>query len=237
MDSPFRFKQFEVRHDRTSMKVGTDGVLLGAWASVDRQPESILDIGTGTGLIALMLAQRCGAGTIDAIEIDGAAFEQCVENFEASQWADRLFCYHGGFEDFSLEMEEGYDLIVSNPPFYEATVESSHYSRDIARQRKSLPAEILLQGVSRLLEPEGVFSLILPYRQEAAFRELAVGYGLFARRITRVKGNPVAAVKRSLLAFSRSKTAPVEDDLVIETSRHHYTNDYLQLVRDFYLKL
>ena len=111
---PFKFKEFSIHQDQCAMKVGTDGVLLGAWASLDKQPESILDIGAGTGLIALQLAQRSSAETIDAIELDNDAYEQCVANFEASPWGDRLFCYHAGFDEFVDEMDDSYDLIVSN---------------------------------------------------------------------------------------------------------------------------
>jgi len=117
---PFQFKQFTVQQDRCAMKIGTDGVLLGAWASIDHSPGSILDIGAGTGIISLMLAQRSEAFQIDAIEIEENAYEQTVDNFEASDWGDRLFCYHAGFDEFVEEMqdEEQYDLIISNPPFY-----------------------------------------------------------------------------------------------------------------------
>ncbi len=116
---PFKFKQFTVQQDRSAMKIGTDGVLLGAWTNIDHFPETILDIGAGTGVISLMLAQRSEAIQIDAIEIEENAYEQTVENFEASNWGDRLFCYHAGFDEFVEEMqdEEQYDLIISNPPF------------------------------------------------------------------------------------------------------------------------
>jgi len=132
------------------MKVGTDGVLLGAWVSLDTNPDSILDIGAGTGLIALMLAQRSTAETIDALEIDEAAFEQCVENFEASPWGDRLFCYHAGLDEFVTEWEDTYDLIVCNPPFYSEDVSSGNVSRDTARQNAALPFEELLNGAAAL---------------------------------------------------------------------------------------
>ena len=136
MKNPFKFKQFTIHQDQCAMKVGTDGVLLGAWATLDHEPYSILDIGTGTGLIALMLAQRSTAETIDAIEIETEAYEQCVGNFESSSWGDRLFCYHAGLDEFVEELEEQYDLIVSNPPFYSEDVTSGNSSRDKARQCK-----------------------------------------------------------------------------------------------------
>ena len=153
MSKPFKFKQFQIRQDRCAMKIGTDGVLLGAWTTLAHNPKSILDIGTGTGLIALMLAQRYEAETIDALEIDEGAYEQCVENFEASPWGDRLFCYHAGLDEFLDEIEDQYDLIVSNPPFHTEEVPSGNAARDIARQNQSLPFEELIEGVSNLLSP------------------------------------------------------------------------------------
>lgn len=233
----FQFKAFAVRQEKAAMKVGTDGVLLGAWAPLDHVPETVLDVGAGTGLLALMLAQRSGAAVIDAVEIEPGAFEECVHNFEESPWADRLFCYHSAFEVFAAEMEESYELILSNPPFYEAAVDSSHPNRDMARQQNSLPPQTLLAGVIRLLDPHGTFCLILPHGQEEPFRALAADMGLFPYRITRVKGNPQAPIKRSLLAFSFNRVTPVEELLVLEEARHQYTPEYLELVRDFYLKL
>ena len=117
---PFKFKQFTIEQDRCAMKIGTDGVLLGAWVSLKNNPFSILDIGAGTGIIALQLAQRSHAEMIDALEIDENAYEQCVDNFENSQWGDRLFCYHASLEEFVEEIEDKYDLIISNPPFFQS---------------------------------------------------------------------------------------------------------------------
>ena len=219
------------------MKVGTDGVLLGAWVSLDNQPESILDIGAGTGLIALQLAQRSSAETIDAIELDDAAYEQCVANFEASPWADRLFCYHAGFDEFVDEMDDKYDLIVSNPPFYAEDVASSNHSRDKARQSSSLPFDELVQGVSQFLNDDGIFAVIIPYKEEENFSKLAKNVGLFPNRITRVKGNPETDFKRSLMEFTFHQNEPIIDALVIEEERHQYNKEYIELTKAFYLKM
>lgn len=219
------------------MKVGTDGVLLGAWASLDHHPNSILDIGTGTGLIALMLAQRSDAATIDALEIDEAAYEQCVDNFEASPWGDRLFCYHAGLDEFIDDMEYQYDLIISNPPFYSEDVTSGNDARDVARQNQSLPFEELIEGVSLLLSPEGVFSTIVPYKEEQRFIALAAETGLYAQYIARVKGNPSSVIKRSLLQFTFNKNEVLKDELTIEMERHQYTPEYIALTKAFYLKM
>jgi len=234
---PFKFKEFTIHQDQCAMKVGTDGVLLGAWASLHNVPESILDIGAGTGVIALQLAQRSIAETIDAIELDDDAYEQCVSNFEASPWGDRLFCYHAGFDEFVDEMDGKYDLIVSNPPFYTEEVASGSQSRDSARQNSSLPFEELVQGVSRFLTENGIFSVIIPFKEEDSFIALANKVGLFPMRITRVKGNPDSDFKRSLMEFNFNKKEPVIDDLVIETARHQYTEEYIKLTQAFYLKM
>ncbi len=235
----FNFKQFSIQQDKTAMKVGTDGVLLGAWAPIDNDPFSILDIGAGTGLIALMLAQRTDAEQIEALEIDSDAFEQCVENFENSPWNDRLFCFHASLDDFMEEIEdEEYDLIVSNPPFYSEKVSSGNDARDQARQNGSLPFADLVEAAALLLSDEGIFSVIIPYKEEMNFVALAGEHGLFPIKITRVKGTPDAEIKRSLMAFSRTEFPdfPI-DELVIETSRHQYTPDYVALTQDFYVKM
>lgn len=237
MKDYFSFKQFAVHQDRCAMKVGTDGVLLGAWASLDATPDSILDIGAGTGLIALMLAQRSAAETIDALEIDEAAYEQCVENFEASLWSGRLFCYHAGLEKFMVEWEDTYDLIVCNPPYYSEDVSSGNVSRDTARQNSALPFDQLLEGVLKLLSGDGIFATIIPFKEEEKFLALASKSGLHPQKITRIKGNPTAKIKRSLLQFGFAKAVVDTDELIIEIERHEYTPKYTILTQDFYLKM
>jgi len=237
MNKPFRFKQFTIQQDRCAMKIGTDGVLLGTWASVEKNPSSILDIGSGTGLISLILAQRSSAETIDAIEIDEDAYEQCVENFEVSDWADRLFCYHAELDEFAEEIDEKYDLIVSNPPFFSEDVSSGNTSRDIARQNTSLPFDELIKGVSKFLNDDGTFSTIVPFKEEESFIALGSQSGLFPKRITRVKGSPSSAIKRSLLEFSSVRKEVSIEELVIEKQRHEYTAEYIALTKDFYLKM
>ncbi len=237
MKELFSFKEFIINQDRCAMKIGTDGVLLGAWATIENGPNSILDIGAGTGLLSLMLAQRSLAENIEALEIDEEAYEQCVENFEGSPWADRLFCYHAGLDEFVEEIEEPYDLIISNPPFYSEDVSSGNGSRDVARQNRSLPFEELLEGVSKLLSKDGNFTTIIPFKQEKTFIELAAMMGLFTKRIMRVRGNPSAEIKRSLLEFTFQQATISEDELVIEKERHRYTEEYIGLTKDFYLKM
>ena len=237
MSKPFKFKEFTINQDQCAMKIGTDGVLLGAWTSIKENPYSILDIGTGTGIIALQLAQRTDAETIDAIEIDDKAYEQAVENFENSDWGDRLFCYHASLEEFVAEIDEKYDLIISNPPFYTDEFESENKARNKARFTSSLSFLTLLNGVSNLLSAEGLFSVIVPFKEEQNFIQLASKVNLLPVRICRIKGTPIAETKRSLLELSFRESDILTTELIIETSRHQYTKDYIQIVKDFYLKM
>ncbi len=235
---PFRFKEFTIHQDQTAMKVGTDGVLLGAWCSIAHFPDAILDVGSGTGLIALMLAQRSNAMTIDAVEIDEQAYEQTVGNFEVSDWGDRLFCYHSSFQEFAEEMhEEGeeYDLIVSNPPFYTDTFETTDDARNKARFTSSLSFSDLITGATKLLSSAGRFALIVPFKEEEKVTSLASESSLFLNRVCRVKGTATSETKRSLLEFSFQEQDRIEEELVIEISRHNYTEKYKDLTRDFYL--
>lgn len=236
----FTFKQFTINQDRCAMKVGTDGVLLGAWTPLINNPYNVLDIGAGTGLIALMIAQRCNAEQIDAIEIDEEAYEQCVENFEASPWNDRLFCFHADLNEYTEELfeeEEEYDLIVSNPPFYSENYSSGDEKRDQARFQEALPFDELIESAQALLSDNGIFSVVIPYKEEENFIALAKSVHLFPLKITRVKGTPSSEIKRSLLAFCRLEQNPLIDELIIEIERHNYTEDYKNLTKDFYLKM
>ena len=234
---PFHFKQFSIEQDRCAMKVGTDGVLLGAWVSLEKKPNSILDIGSGTGIIALQLAQRSNAETIDGLEIDENAYEQCVHNFENSPWSDRLFCYHASLAEFTEEIDEEYDLIISNPPFYSEDYKTENKSRDTARFNDSLPFDALLNNVSHLLSKKGIFAVVIPNKEEKRFIEIASKIHLFPKRICRVQGNGATEIKRSLLEFTFEKVQPKKQHLIIETRRNCYTEDYINLVRDFYLKM
>lgn len=241
---PFKFKEFTIHQDQCAMKIGTDGVLLGAWASIENNPYAILDIGTGTGVIALMLAQRSHADTIEAIELDDAAYEQCTDNFENSIWSDRLFCFHASFDEFVDEYMaedpddiELYDLIVSNPPFYTEEVTSGNDARDTARQNLSLPFDELVSGVAKLLSSKGIFSTIIPFKEETGFIALAEKENLFPIRITRVKGHKDSEIKRSLLEFGFQNGAVKIDELIIELERNIYTQDYIKLTKKFYLKM
>ncbi|WMI69350.1 tRNA1(Val) (adenine(37)-N6)-methyltransferase [Mangrovimonas sp. YM274] len=237
MNKPFAFKQFTVEQDQCAMKIGTDSVLLGAWASVEANPFSVLDIGAGTGVLALMLAQRCNAELIDALEIDDDAYEQCVYNFENSPWGDRLFCYHASLQEFVEEIEDKYDLIISNPPFYADAYKTDNTQRDLARFEDAMPFGHLLQSASHLLAQNGIFCVIIPYSETDNFIGLAKALQLYPNKILQVKGTPDTDIKRSLIQFSFNETEVDTKELIIETARHQYTKDYIALTQDFYLKM
>lgn len=233
----FQFKQFKIHHHRSGHKVGTDGVLLGAWTSLENNPVEILDIGTGSGLVALMMAQRSNAELIDAVEINENAYEECVDNFENSIWNDRLFCYHGDVKEFAKEPDLSYDLILSNPPFFKNSSKNKIDSREQARRQNNLTYSELIEAVCQLLSPNGEFSTVIPYSDSEEFTEKAKAKGIFAYRITHVKGLKNSSLKRSLIQFSFQNKPRVTNELILEISRHNYTEKYKDLVKDFYLKL
>jgi tRNA1Val (adenine37-N6)-methyltransferase len=236
--STFKFKQFSVQQDKCAMKIGTDSVLLGAWCPIDNNPFSVLDIGAGTGILSLMLAQRSYAEQIDSLEIDEEAYEQCVENFENSPWSDRLFCFHAGLDEFVEEPEDEYDIIISNPPFYSEDFKTNSAQRDLARFQDALPFEDLIEVADLLLSENGIFAVIIPFKEEERFIDLCAEVELFPVKVTRVKGSHTTPIVRSLLAFKRYELSVLTaDELVIEINRHEYTDDYINLTKEFYLKM
>lgn len=245
--SLFRFKEFSIAQDRCAQKIGTDGVLLGSWTQPYQEPKTVLDIGTGTGVISLMLAQRFTKATVEALEIDVDAYEQATENFENNPWGDRLFCFHASFQEFYEEVEERYDLIVSNPPFYDAGSVKSNTQIESKRQQArfddALPFEELVYGVYQLLETDGTFACIIPKEREERFLEITSHFQLTPVRTVYVKGTENSKVKRCLIEFrfresvKETKTTPTVEYLTIEKARHDYTDDYINLTKDFYLKM
>ena len=216
------------------MKVGTDGVLLGAWANCD-SIERILDIGTGTGLIALMLAQRSKA-TIDAIEIDAEASVQAKENVEKSPWSEKISVINQSFQDFIEKSNNKYDLIVTNPPYFQNSLFAPDKKRTDARHNSNLELGDVIMGTKKLLNREGVLSIILPYLEGNMFILKASEEGLYCVRQTKVLPKPNREPKRLLLEFQQIKKPLVEQELIIELNkRHEYSEAYKNLTKNFYL--
>ena len=230
----FAFKQFTVRHDRCAMKVGTDGVLLGAWTDLSHS-RRILDIGTGTGLIALMLAQRCMDARITAIDLDSAAVEQAQENIQASPWKDRIEALQ---QDICTYHPNGtFDTIVSNPPYFIDSLKCPDGQRSTARHTDTLDADRLIGKVSELLTSDGRFSIILPAEQTEDLIRVADEKGLHPSRQTWVITRPGLSPKRILMEFRKTPVTLQPDELVIELERHVYSEEYIALTKEFYLKM
>jgi tRNA1Val (adenine37-N6)-methyltransferase len=239
MQDTFAFKQFYIRHARSAMKVGTDGVLLGAWADVEGMQHA-LDIGAGSGLIAIMLAQRAAAAHIDAVEIDEAAADEAAENMASSPFGDRLRCFPLPIQDFVPPPPMGqYDLVVSNPPFFSGGVLSFNESRKVVRHTVKLPHNELLLAVQRLLAPQGRFCLILPLLEGLRFEELALQYGLYVNRRCSVHPREGQPVNRLLLQFTLRRPAAITEEklAIYQAESQSWTHAYCELTRDFYLSL
>lgn len=234
-NSSFAFKQFTIRQDKCAMKVGTDAVLLGAWVFPNGS-KTILDIGTGTGIIALMLAQKTNA-QIHAIDIDENAVKQATQNVLNSKFAKQIQISQSSFQDFSLSETKKYSLIVTNPPYFEQSFKSSDEQRSQARHADSLPFDDLLKGVLKLLHETGKFCLILPKTEAEKFRSLAEKKGFYLSKLLRIKSRVDKQIdKRHLMQFEFKPTEFSEDTLVIEENeRHSYTDAYKEFTKDYYL--
>jgi tRNA1Val (adenine37-N6)-methyltransferase len=235
-NTQFNFKQFSVQQDLCSMKVGTDGVLLGSWTNTDNASR-ILDIGTGTGLIALMLAQRSNAN-ITAVDAEANACEQAKINFDASPWTNRLQLVHSKIQDF--HSDHLFDLIVSNPPYFSGYYSSENLSRDIARSADVLlPYEELISCAKKLLIANGRLSLILPADQQEKITAIANQNELALSRLTFVKTKSSKEAKRILLEFVNNfnQVNAIIDELIIQSDDNGrvYTQEYINLTKDFYL--
>ncbi|MFB2934534.1 tRNA1(Val) (adenine(37)-N6)-methyltransferase [Aerosakkonemataceae cyanobacterium BLCC-F154] len=230
----FHFKKFTVFHDRCAMKVGTDGVLLGAWANITNS-QQILDIGTGTGLIALMLAQRSLA-QIDAVEIDPLAFNQAQENINNSPWSNRIEIYHNSIQNYAINCPKRYDILTSNPPFFTNASKAAVKARTIARHSDSLDQIEILQIADKLLSEDGRLAIIYPTEQAKTFQETAKSFGIYCQRKLYVKPTLKSPIKRILLELGKSQLEYQESMLVIETARHIYSPEFVALIKDFYLK-
>ena len=231
---PFQFKQFSVYQDKTAMKISTDAVLLGSWAEVSSSI-SILDIGTGTGIISLMLAQRTDKALITAIEIEENAFQQAKSNFKNSKWASRIHINHISLQNFNTSKK--FDTIISNPPFFDNNHFSTDHKRTIARHTSSLSYLDLIKKTIKLLTITGYFHIIIPYNVEQEFKLIALNHNLYPTSILRIRGNKISPIKRSLITFSFLQNKCSVKELIIEKERHNYTEEYINLTKDFYLKM
>ena len=234
----FTFKQFEIHQDRCAMKVGTDGVLLGAWARVEHC-KRILDVGTGTGLVALMAAQRSSAEVV-GIDLDADAVAQASENAQASPWSDRVRMENVDVKCFAGRADDScqfFDAILCNPPYFENSLKCPDAARTMARHTDTLTFDELAQSAARLLTPEGELSVVIPYDRATDMTISAACYGLFATRQTMVCPMQGGRPKRILMAFSKQGEAHTPTTLCIRDEQRNYTPEYVALVEDFYLKM
>lgn len=231
----FDFKQFRVNQRYSSFKVGTDGVLLGAWACTMDGGEA-LDIGTGTGLLAMMIAQRSSM-SVTAIEPDKQSAEEASENVKNSRWSQRVRVVNSSLQDYMASTDKKYDLVITNPPFFSGSVLNPDLRISGARHDLTLSSEDILVASSALLRSEGKLSLVLPYAEGNLFIALASAHGFYCNRLTRVKPLPSKPVRRLLMEFSRIKETLKADYLTIEKgNRHEYSPEYIELTKDFYLE-
>lgn len=228
----FEFKQFRIEQQKAAMKVGTDGVLLGAWTPIEGA-RRILDIGTGTGLVALMLAQRSEA-QIDAVEIDDLACEEAKYNFEHSAWTDRLQIFHSDFLNYTGSSAESYDLIVSNPPFFINSMKTCDPALAVARHNDALSFGQLILGARKLLSDSGRLCVIIPFTSCVEFRETARLAGFCLRQQTHVIPKTGKAPKRVLLEFTIEKGYPIENEITILDENGLYSSAFKALTAPFY---
>ena len=230
----FQFKEFKINQNRTAMKVGVDGVLLGAVSHLE-QAKTILDIGAGTGILSFMAAQRTRAH-ITALEIEKNAFLQCKENIKLNEKEQRINLINISFQTYLKISENKFDNIICNPPFFENSFKSESLSRNIARHSEMLPKEELIEGVSCLLKDNGLFSAILPSEFENVFEQICNNYGLFCRYKTIIFPKEDKTPNRIILEFSLKKYATKTGKIVIrENDTNQYTKTYKKLTKDFYL--
>lgn len=232
----FQFKQFKIKQQRSPMKVGTDGVLLGAWASVNSSGK-ILDIGTGTGLITLMVAQRNNYCLVDTVEIDRESYEEAVENIENSPWAKTIKAHHTSLQQYCLDTDQKYSCIITNPPYFTSGNSSPERSRGQARHNHTLNFHDLINCSLQLLADDGIFSLILPTEEGREFIHRAIEKGLFLSRQLIFSPKADKKPERLLLEFSLKKTLFTSEELIHYDEDGEWTKDYINLTKHFYLKL
>jgi tRNA1Val (adenine37-N6)-methyltransferase len=231
----FQFKKFRIEQHRSALKVGTDGVLLGAWCNV-AGTERILDVGTGTGLIALMMAQRTDAD-ISAVEIDEASCQDARHNFQLSPWSERIQLYAADFNAFQASHAATYDLVVSNPPFFRQSLKTADSAASVARHDVALSFAQLIAGTRKLLNDRGRLAVIIPHEALDDFRETARLEGFYLCRKTTVIPKTGKSPKRVLLEFSVMQAYPEVEELVILEDKNRYSEAFVELTKVFYLNV
>jgi len=238
----FRFKQFTIHQDKSAMKVCTDACLFGAWATHTSQlGHSFLDIGTGTGLLSLMAAQKNPNIIIDAVEIDKTAAQQAKDNFESSPWNKRLNVYNLSIQKFAsiqtVNLSAKYNIIISNPPFYENNFKGDDEQRNLALHSTELSLEQLLTAVDRLLADDGFFFVLLPYHRTEQFEKLAARQKLFVNEKVFVRQTPKHNYFRTMFLLKKTSTTPGSSEIMIMNSENKYTCQFVALLKEFYLYL
>jgi tRNA1Val (adenine37-N6)-methyltransferase len=230
----FSFKQFTIHQERAAFKVGTDGVLLGAVADITGV-KRILDIGSGTGLVSIMLAQRCNAEIV-ALEPDHDSYLQACENVNQCKWNNRVKVEYTDLQNYKPGKEK-FDLIVTNPPYFVDSLKSPDPRKSATRHNDSLTSDEILKCVIKLLEDDGRLQMIMPYVEGSVFIAEAQQHGLYCNNILKIRPLPATEIKRLILTFTRQKLKVTEKFLTIEHGKRHvFTEEYINLTKDFYLK-
>jgi len=230
----FKLKQFSVRHEKSAMKIGVDSIILGSWTNIPEYGR-ILDVGTGCGILALMMAQRSNL-EIDAIECDKESYNESIENFNNSHWKKRLFAYNCFFQDYAEKCNKKYTLIICNPPFFKNGTTPYELGRTIARHEKSLSINDLIYYSKKILDENGIISLIIPYERINDLLKINEDNKMFINRILYIKPTPYKNIHRVCIEISLYKHELYEEKiLTIENGkRHHFTDEYINLTKDFY---
>ena len=231
----FHFKKFSIDDSAAAMKIGTDAVLLGSWAPCENETR-VLDIGTGCGILAIMMAQRNYEVPVDAVEIDKNAVHSAKLNFSLSPWSRQLSLHHTSIQDFSLSTTQRYSLIISNPPFFTASLKPPDKARNMARHNDILPVSTLLEITSKLLSANGKAAFIIPFESYVSWISIASGFLLYPDLATKVRSSPEHNPHRVMILFSKkSNPSVIENDIEIYSSRNIYSDEYRNLTKDFYL--
>ncbi len=231
----FQFKQFSVEDNKSTMKVGTDAVLLGAWTKI-QNTKTILEIGTGSGVISIMLAQRSEV-KIEAIDIDKSSVNQASDNFKISPWNKHLAAKHFSLKEFIIESKNQYDLIVSNPPFFIDSLKSPNKNKTRSKHTDELSYSDLIQGLIHFLSPQGRACLILPFTESKSFINLARLENIYLNKQLLIKPKKSKQANRILMEFSFSKTTLEKDEIYLRKADNSFSDKYKNMSKDYYLNL